>query len=327
MMQLHLRRALSALLQGDASGGRALPGPTRAGIVALLGLGEDRAYAAARNLQRDHAIERLSGCAPANTAPEALSGYLGEAALRFVRTMEWLDVALRELAPGNRRLLEIGSNPFFLTLLIADRHPEVEHMGVNFFGAPVPAIETQAITDARNRLKESRFLHADVERHDLAPAGADFDVVLFCEVLEHLPYDPAWALHNIARRLRRGGQMIVTTPNPARMENLVRMVELRETFSDPISGYGIHGRHNREYSARELKEMLEGTGLRVLQATTIDVVAEPESRDAETRGYGAYHMVRATLEGEPRLVRPPWLYRSFDAGVLSQPDSLAPPAD
>ena len=97
--------------------------------------------------------------------------------------MEWIDVSLRELAPANRRLLEIGSNPFFLTLLIADEHPEVEHMGVNFFGAKVPAIETQAMTDARKRLGESRFLHADVERHDLAPAGADFYVVLFCAVL------------------------------------------------------------------------------------------------------------------------------------------------
>ena len=40
----------------------------------------------------------------------------------------------------------------------------------------------------------------------------------------------------------------------------MRLVEPRETFSDPICGHGIHDRHNREYSAPELREMLEGSG-------------------------------------------------------------------
>src|SRR5205814_718920 len=101
------------------------------------------------------------------------------------------------------------SNPYFLTLLMAEQFPQVEHLGVNYWGLPAPAMETQEIADARNRLKESRFYHADIERHDLAPTG-QFDIALFCEVLEHLPYDPAWALYNIGRRLKAGGHMILT---------------------------------------------------------------------------------------------------------------------
>ncbi len=186
-------------------------------------------------------------------------------------------------------------------------------------------METQQIADARNRLQESRFYHADIERHDLTPTG-EFDIALFCEVLEHLPYDPAWALYNIARRLRPGGHLILTTPNPARFENIVQLVERRETFSDPISGFGIHGRHNREYSAAELSDMLAGSGFRVLQATTIDVLPESQSRDAEARGYGAYHIVWAMLMSEPRLFRPQWLYRSFDPAALAEPGSLSPHA-
>lgn len=318
-----LRPAIKTVLRRFAAPDAVAPVSTRAGLFALLGLREDGEYARMRTRQREQTIERLSGFSPANSSPADLAGYVGEAALRFSHTMEWIERSLRELGVQRPRMLEIGSNPYFLTVLIAERFPEVEHLGVNYFGAAVAAMETQAITDERKRLAESRFFHADIERHDLAPAG-EFDIALFCEVLEHLPYDPAWALYNIARRLKRGGHLILTTPNPARVENLLRMIERRETFSDPISGFGIHGRHNREYSAVELGELLAGTGFGRLQAATIDVLPEVQSRDAEARGYGAYHIVRGVLEGEARLIRPPWLYRSFAPEALASAQSLAP---
>ena len=295
--------------------------PDRDRIARLLLLQADDEYMRKRAAQRDQTIAALSDCSPANATPAAMAGYLAESALRFSCTMEWIELSLRELALPRPRLLEIGSNPYFLTLLIAGRFPEVEHLGVNYFGAEPPAMETQGIVDGQKRLAESRFFHADIERHDLEPTG-QFDVVLFCEVLEHLPYDPAWALHNILRRLKPGGQLILTTPNPARLDNIVQLVQYRETFSDPISGHGIHGRHNREYSARELKEMVEGSGCRVLGAKTIDVLPQTYSRDAEAGGYGSYHMLRAILGGEATLFRPDWLYRGFTPERLRHPGPL-----
>ena len=296
--------------------------PDQRRIAALLGLHEDAGYARARSIERVRTIDQLSQCSPANSSPAALLGYVHEAALRFYDTLDWVALSLDELGLARPLLLEIGSNPFFLTLLMAERFPQLEHMGVNYFGAAVPAIEIAAIVDEKRRLKESRFLHADIERHDLEQAGR-FDIALFCEVLEHLPYDPAWALCNIARRLKPGGHLILTTPNPARFENIIRLVEQRETFSDPISAHGIHGRHNREYSARELRDMLEGSGFRLLEAKSIDVFPENYSRDGEAGGYGAYHMLRAVLDGEAKLFRPGWLYRGFSPERLAQSESFA----
>ena len=109
---------------------------------------------------------------------------------------------------------------------------------------------------------------------------------------------------------------------PICFDNIVQLVQHRETFSDPISGHGIHGRHNREYSARELKELVEGSGCRALDMKTIDVIPQGYSRDAEARGYGSYHMLRAVLGGEPRLFRPEWLYRGFTAEQLRNPGPL-----
>jgi hypothetical protein len=47
------------------------------------------------------------------------------------------------------------------------------------------------------------------------------------------------------------------------------------------------------------------------------------SRDAERRGYGAYHMLRAKLEGEAKLYRPSWLYRGLGVDSLSSSHSIA----
>ena len=71
-------------------------------------------------------------------------------------------------------------------------------------------------------------------------------------------------------------------------------------------------------------EMLEGSGFRVLEVKTIDVFPDGYSRDAESRGYGAYHMLRAKLEGEARLYRLSWLYRDLGVDSLSSSHSIAP---
>lgn len=296
--------------------------PSRATLARFLGLSPAPEYAAGRMAMRAQILERISDCSPANTTPQAMVPYTSESALRFHDTLEWVATSLRELAPEKPRLLEIGSNPYFLTLLLAERFPHLEHIGVNYYGAPTPGFELEPINDPRGRLKASRFLHANIERHSLELAGS-VDVALFCEVLEHLPFDPAWAFWNIARRIRPGGHLILTTPNPARFENLLRLAERRETISDPISISGLHGRHNREYSANELADLAQGTGMRVLQAKTIDVFPGEYSRDGEARGYGAYHMLRAELTGEAKLYRPPWLYAGFSADALASPESLS----
>jgi hypothetical protein len=102
------------------------------------------------------------------------------------------------------------------------------------------------------------------------------------------------------------------------------MIRDRASFSDPVSGYGIHGRHNREYAANELIDMCSAAGLTVLTAKTLDVMPTIYSRDAEAKGYGAYHIILARLDESPRLDRPSWLYRSFTTERLASSASLAP---
>jgi len=297
--------------------------PVHHNLTAYLGLAADPQYAAERNRLRQSILDRLEGCTPEGATPAEMSGYIGEAALRFGVTIEVLQKYVLRVAQG--KLLEIGSNPFFLTLLLKESFPQLDRMGVNYFeGAFSPkSMQQQFVTDPRGRLSEVTFFHADIERHNL-DGLANFDVCLFCEVLEHLPFDPAWALFNVVRTLRHGGLLLLTTPNPARLENLEKMLRDRASFSDPVSGYGIHGRHNREYAANELIELCSATGLKILIAKTVDAMPTIYSRDAEAKGYGAYHMILARLDEAPRLVRPAWLYRSFPLERLALNTPLTP---
>lgn len=57
--------------------------------------------------------------------------------------------------------------------------------------------------------------------------------------------DPVAALLECHRVLRAQGWLLVTTPNFARFDNIVKLWR-GQNPSDQYSGYGPYGRHNRE---------------------------------------------------------------------------------
>jgi SAM-dependent methyltransferase len=279
-------------------------------LAAALGLAVDEEYCRARTILREPIAHRLAGCAPADAPASEMEGYVTEASLRFAVTLEWLASAVQALPTSlAARILEAGSNPYFMTILVADRLPRAEHLGINYFG------DSEQVG--------TYVVQSVIERDSLAAIG-QFGICLFCEVLEHLPFDPAWALLNLARQLAVGGRLILSTPNPARFENIRRLVFHDGSKDDPISGYGLHGRHNREYTVAELRDLLSGTGFRVCRSTTLDASPTRFSRAAERLGHGEYILVEAELARTATLYRPPWLYRSFPRERLESPASLAP---
>lgn len=85
------------------------------------------------------------------------------------------------------------------------------------------------------------------------------DMVLFCEVIEHITFHPARMWKAIYRALRPGGRIIVTTPNAmfherlhAKLQALVSAGEYGIAVGD-IFQAGTHGHHWKEYSIPELR--------------------------------------------------------------------------
>jgi SAM-dependent methyltransferase len=222
--------------------------------------------------------------------------------------------------------LEIGANPYFTTLLL-DLHTDLALTLTNFYGDTQSATTTETLRyrDHGGDVIEKSFTSylVNVERDTFPFADDEFDVVLFCEVIEHLLLDPLAALREINRVLKPGGRLIVTTPNVSRLQNVVAMTAGLNIY-DPYSGYGAYGRHNREYNRHELTRLLEFAGFDTEESFTADAhpsVAEVDPRLVpliRTREHdlGHYLFVSARAARTPRDGLPTFIYRSWPADLL-----------
>ncbi|MFZ1860851.1 MAG: methyltransferase domain-containing protein [Candidatus Competibacter sp.] len=139
--------------------------------------------------------------------------------------------------------------------------------------------------------------------------------------MEHLLMDPAKVLREIKRILKPNGQLILTTPNVSRLENVARMLSGTNIY-DPYSGYGPYGQHNREYNKHELNLLLNyvGFNLQVMFSADVhdnnaaqffDLTILQDELNYRQYDLGQYIFLSATNEGVDRGKKPAWLYRSY----------------
>ncbi|KAG9581456.1 hypothetical protein KCV01_g15373, partial [Aureobasidium melanogenum] len=192
----------------------------------------------------------LGGFSLDGAPPAELANYLNEDFRRFVYTL-----GLVPDRPG--QLLEIGANPYFTTILLKRYRRYTIHC-TNYFGIDGGGGRQTVRNAEANHEYAFDFMNNNVDVEDI-PFDEVFDTILFCEVIEHLVTDPLNALRRIKARLAPGGALVLTTPNVNRLENITKMMAGQNIY-DPISGYGVYGRHNREYNKHELYLMLDHLG-------------------------------------------------------------------
>jgi SAM-dependent methyltransferase len=170
------------------------------------------------------------------------------------------------------------------------------------------------------------FAHFNIEDAAFPFPEKSFDVVLFCEVIEHLQSDPVKVLLEIKRVLKPGGHLVLTTPNVSRLENVARMIAGANIY-DPYSGYGPYGRHNREYNKHELALLLQYCGFDVDVLFSADVHDNISASLCSLENLaplvkfrendlGQYLFARSRNSGVARRKRPTFLYRSYPPGEL-----------
>jgi SAM-dependent methyltransferase len=267
----------------------------------------------------------VSSIRVADAPEEDMLNYCRSDFRRFVYT--W------SLASGMRgRALELGANPYFTTMLLRD-FTRLELTLANFFAEGMPAHGEQQVF-SRDRTTQALtsvtlpFDHFNIENERFPYADEEFDVVFFCEIIEHLLMDPLRVLAEVRRVLRPDGQLVLTTPNVSRLENVTRMIAGANIY-DPYSGYGPYGRHNREYNKHELHSLLTYAGFAPDALFSADVhenqayaYAAADRVDALVRfreaDLGQYLFVRCLKVGEAHERKPDFLYRSYP------PDQLEP---
>ena len=201
--------------------------------------------------------------------PEA-EQYLYDSWIRMQVVLGWMKLLQQQ---GVRKVLELGSNPYYLTLLLK-KHFDFELRLANFFSDPsLQSIEKQTIDNGLEK-HEMEYSHFNVEQ-DSFPYEADtFDCVIFCEILEHLLLNPDFALDEIHRILKPSGYVIVTTPNAARLSNLIQLARGKNIYAN-YSPHGIYGRHNREYTFQEVIELLKRHSFEIEKSHARNIYPHP----------------------------------------------------
>jgi glycosyltransferase involved in cell wall biosynthesis/SAM-dependent methyltransferase len=262
-------------------------------------------------------FELVSSVQVEGAPTEELKSYVTADFKRFVYTLG--------LVPerSGLRVLELGANPYFTTVLLSKFRNTELHLA-NFFDHPEQSGRQRVTIHKTNETFDFDYRQFNVEEDSFPYEDDQFDVVLFCEIIEHLLSDPARALSEIRRVLKPGGVLVLTTPNVTRLDN-VRKIIAGENIYDPYSGYGPYGRHNREYTPQDLFRLLTANGFHVGTIFTADVNPGHTSSRVSLPSIaplvrhrqpdlGQYIFCQSNVTRDSKrqpVVRPGWLYRSM----------------
>lgn len=132
---------------------------------------------------------------------------------------------------------------------------------IQALGNEVTGIDESAESATVARARLAHVIEANVLDADLA--GEQYDVLIFADILEHLPW-PGPVLERYLRCLAPGGRVIVSVPNVAlwsvRLSHLFGRWEYQDT--------GVLDRtHLRFYTRRTARRLISDAGLNIVRTT------------------------------------------------------------
>ncbi len=196
--------------------------------------------------------------------------YLFDSWERMQLVLRWL----QQLAErGVKSVLELGANPYYLTLLMR-KYFDFDLQLANFFGDSSKNGQAMQTAESGSERHEFPYHHFNLEVDRYPYEDAIFDCVIFCEILEHLLLNPDFAISEQRRILRPGGYLILTTPNSARLANLVRLIR-GKNVADGYSPHGIYGRHNREFTFPEVVDLLKRHSFDIMESQVRNIYPHP----------------------------------------------------
>ncbi|MFC2036603.1 class I SAM-dependent methyltransferase [Chloroflexota bacterium] len=154
---------------------------------------------------------------------------------------------LEELSAAGANLLDIGASPFAI-------------LAAKTLGCQVTVVDLSTVYKELLEEYAIPLVQCDLVRERLPLDNDSFDLIMFGEVMEHLPIDPVVYLREFARVLDREGALVLTTPNVACLKNRVRLLlgyHISAMFGPEPDGYFGH---IREYTYREVLTLLNEAG-------------------------------------------------------------------
>lgn len=191
---------------------------------------------------------------------------------RYLATLD----SLPHAQPG-QRLLELGAAFHHLTpaLLHGKSYEEVRCTDI-WEGEPS---RKRLLTSRDGKWRDEVVVdNFDLQASPWPYVDGEFDVVLCCEILEHLAQDPMSVMAEINRVLKSGGTLFLTTPNLASAHAVEQTLRAESPYC--YGQFEVGGRatdrHNREYTAAEVAELAADAGSEAVSLRTHDFYWPPK---------------------------------------------------
>ena len=204
---------------------------------------------------------------------------------RIARTLQ---VVIDQSPKG--KLLELGTGaivPLALKRLI----PDLE-VHVTDFHLDLPSVDNIYLELCGDSMTAPGY-RVNLEETPLPIPDETFDVVLCCEVIEHMDVDPMFMLSEANRVLKTGGTLIITTPNAVSTWAVTKILRgIEPYFYMQYRKQNDPWRHNYEYSIHSLVAVLKAAGFNG-SSWTEDSFEEPnyaEVNKLKAIGYPMNHV-------------------------------------
>jgi 2-polyprenyl-3-methyl-5-hydroxy-6-metoxy-1,4-benzoquinol methylase len=193
-------------------------------------------------------------------AGESEYQYLNDLKYSYVRTVK--DVV--PLLQKSMKVLEIGS--LFGVVSIS-----LKQLGFAVTGADIPEFYESKKLQELYAKNDIAFDKVNLRDYKLPYADDSFDMVIMCEVMEHLNFNPLPVLKEISRVIRKDGYLYIAMPNQACIDNRLKLLagksvhEPVQYFFDQLDknkNY-IVSLHWREYTMKETVEMIKRMGFSI----------------------------------------------------------------
>jgi SAM-dependent methyltransferase len=184
-----------------------------------------------------------------------------------------------QLCSKRQRVLEVSTSPVSSEL--------AETLDLHYVSADHPSLYPEYNGAENPVLKSKLHISVDMNYDDLCEKVSKiddekFDLVIYCEIIEHLMISPYDQIHKLKECLRPGGYLFISTPNFFSHERLKRMRERRHPLDllPPGESFIDGAHHVREYTMSDLFEVVTKNGMDVFHyswSKCWDMVPEIES--------------------------------------------------
>ncbi len=182
--------------------------------------------------------------------------YLNQMKPSYIRTIA--DIVNYIPPKGNIKVLEIGS---FLGLVSI----ALSRIGYEVYATEIP--EFMCNKNLQNKLDQNRVKYhkVNLKNYSLPYSDNVFDIVIMCEVLEHLNFNPLPIIKEINRIEKNNGIFYLSLPNIASLGNRIKLLR-GKSIHNPIQYYFLEldpdarwvgAIHWREYTRAEVGKYLK----------------------------------------------------------------------